>query len=123
MSPAAAYPQWRTFVGANPLGIPFDIVAVELETTAAPAATVGVSGSYNDIENTRYTTFDGKFKYYPAEVAMRGFSVGMSFGWTRFRYDSTTFNCATGPCVETKDPQTLSAGTLGVLVDYNWTQG
>src|SRR5436190_12934092 len=69
MSPAAAIPQWRTFVGANPLGIPFDIVAVELETTAAPAATVGFSGSYNDIDNTRFTTLDGKFKYYPAEVA------------------------------------------------------
>lgn len=124
MSPAAAFPQWRSFVGANPLGIPFDIVAVELETTVAPAATVGVSGSYNDIDNTVYKTIDGKFKYYPAEVAMRGFSVGMTFGWTKFRgapdecvYDPVTFNCPEPPIGN------LSAGTLGVLVDYNWTQG
>jgi hypothetical protein len=124
MSPAAAFPQWRTFVGANPLGIPFDIVAVELETTVAPAATLGFSGSYNDIDNTRYTTFDGKFKYYPAEVAMRGFSVGMSFGWTKFRgsNDLCTFDPVTGTS-SCNPPSTLSAGTLGVLVDYNWTQG
>jgi hypothetical protein len=123
MSPAAAIPQWRSFVGANPLGIPFDIVAVELETTVAPAATLGFSGSYNDIDNTRYTTVDGKFKYYPAEVAMRGFSIGMSAGWTKFRHDSVTFSCGATSCTEVRNPQTLGAGTLGILVDYNWTQG
>ena len=123
MSPAAAYPQWRTFVGINPLGIPFDVVAGEVETTIAPGSTLGLVGSYNDIDDTRYKTFDGRFKYYPSEVAMRGFSVGLSLGWTSFRYDSTTFDCSLGPCTETKNPQTLGAGTLGVLVDYNWTQG
>jgi hypothetical protein len=118
MSPAAAIPQWRTFVGANPLGIPFDIVSVEVETAIAPAATVGAVGSYNDIDNTRYSTIDARFKYYPAEVAMRGFSVGASAGWTKFR--TPDGNC-TPVCSGTA--QELSAGTLGVLVDYNWTQG
>jgi hypothetical protein len=124
MSPAAAFPQWRSFIGANPLGIPFDIVSVELETTAAPAATIGISGSYNDIDNTVYKTIDGKVKYYPAEVAMRGFSVGMSAGWTKFRgseggctYNPVDFSCTPAPIGN------LSAGTLGVLIDYNWTQG
>ena len=123
MSPAAAIPEWRSFVGANPLGIPFDIVSAELETTIAPAATIGFVGSYNDIDNRRFTTLDGRFKYYPAEVAMRGFSVGMSAGWTKFRgnegytCDPVTFVCSSTGF------QTLSAGTLGVLVDYNWTQG
>ena len=123
MSPAAAIPEWRSFVGANPLGIPFDIVSVELETAVAPAATVGFVGSYNDIDNRRYTSFDGRFKYYPAEVSMRGFSVGMSFGWTKFRTNQETFTCGPSGCVSNANPQTLNAGTLGVLVDYNWTQG
>ena len=124
MSPAAAFPQWRTFLGANPLGIPFDIVSVEFETTAASATTVGVSGSYNDIDNTVYKTVDGKVKYYPAEVAMRGFAVGMSFGWTKFRGNDglCTFDPVTGNCTPTP-ASNLSAGTLGVLIDYNWTQG
>ena len=124
MSPAAAIPEWRSFVGANPLGIPFDIVSAELETVVAPAATLGLVGSYNDIDSRRFTSFDGRFKYYPAEIAMRGFSVGMSVGWTKFRGrdDICTFDPATGGC--TFGPaETLSAGTLGVLVDYNWTQG
>jgi len=123
MSPAAAYPQWKTFVGLNPLGIPFDIVAGELETAVGPGATLGAVGSYNDIDNTRYTTFDGRFKYYPGEVAMRGFSVGMSAGWTKFRHDSVSFACGPTGCTESSTPMSLNAGTLGVLVDYNWTQG
>jgi hypothetical protein len=124
MSPAAAFPQWRSFIGANPLGIPFDIVAVELETTLAPAATIGFSGSYNDIDNTVYKTVDGKVKYYPAEVAMRGFAVGMSVGWTKFNgnYNNCTYDPVTGFCNPTPE-SSLSAGTLGVLIDYNWTQG
>lgn len=118
MSPAAAIPQWRSFIGANPLGIPFDIVSIEGETTITTAATVGFVASYNDIDNTRYTTLDGRFKYYPAEIAMRGFSVGLSAGWTKFRgAESFDFN---GNSTGFK---TMNAGTLGVLVDYNWTQG
>jgi hypothetical protein len=119
MSPAAAIPQWRSFVGANPLGIPFDIVSIEAETVISGASTAGVVGSYNDIDSRRYTTVDARFKYYPAETAMRGFSVGLSGGMTKFRGPCSSFdtsgNCTTHP--------TLNAGTLGVLVDYNWTQG
>ena len=123
MSPAAAIPQWRSFLGANPLGIPFDIVSVEGETAVAPAVTLGLVASYNDIDNTRYSTVDGRFKYYPAETAMRGFSVGMSGGWTKFRGGETfTCNQITGVCTS-NGFETLNAGTLGVLVDYNWTQG
>ena len=124
MSPAAAIPEWRTFVGANPLGIPFDIVSVEIETTVAPALTLGGVGSYNDIDTRLFKTLDARLKYYPAEVAMRGFSVGLSGGWTKFggpelcnSYDPVTFECTS------RSTETLSAGTLGVLVDYNWTQG
>ena len=121
MSPAAAIPEWRSFIGANPLGIPFDIVSAEFETTVAPAATVGVVASYNDIDRRRFTTFDGRFKYYPAEIAMRGFSVGMSAGWTKFVGDGTPVCDINGCTSPTREE--LNAGTLGVLVDYNWAQG
>lgn len=115
MSPAAAIPQWRTFLSANPLGIPFDIVSVEAETAIGAGATVGALGSYNDFDNTQYTTLDARFKYYPGEIAMRGFSVGTSLGYTKFK--------GVGPASPAGTKQTLSAGTLGVMVDYNWTQG
>jgi hypothetical protein len=123
MSPAAAIPEWRSFISANPLGIPFDIVSVEAETVIAPATTIGAVGAYNDFDNTRYSTLDGRLKYYPAEIAMRGFSVGMSFGYTKFKTaDFTNTDPFTG--VTTTTPgNSLNAGTLGVIVDYNWTQG
>jgi hypothetical protein len=122
MSPAAAIPQWRSFFGANPLGIPFDIVSVEAETAVGTAATIGGVASYNDFDNKRYTTVDARFKYYPGEVALRGFSVGSSFGYTKFRGGSVTSYDSFGNPITTAD-KSLNAGTLGVFVDYNWAQG
>jgi hypothetical protein len=123
MSPAAAIPQWRSFIGANPLGIPFDIVSVELETAIGAGATIGAVGSYNDIESTRFTTADARVKYYPGEVALRGFSVGMSLGYTKFRKQPYETCCTTTGMPFTTGGGTLDAGTLGVLIDYNWAQG
>jgi hypothetical protein len=118
MSPAAAFPQWRSFIGANPLGIPFDIVSVEAETAVGLGGTVGFVGSYNDFDDKRYTTCDLRGTYYPGEVAMRGFAVGMSLGTTKFNAED--FNaCDLNGCQRIQ----MRAGTLGVLVDYNWTQG
>jgi hypothetical protein len=122
MSPAAAIPQWRSFFGANPLGIPFDIVSVEAETAVSTAATIGAVGSYNDFDNTAFTTVDARLKYYPGEVAMRGFAVGTSLGYTKFRGGAYTSYDAFGNPTSTTD-KTLNAGTLGVFVDYNWAQG
>ncbi|HET9423972.1 MAG TPA: hypothetical protein VFO55_01270 [Gemmatimonadaceae bacterium] len=121
MSPAAAVPQWRSFIGANPLGIPFDIVSVEAETAISSGGTVGLVAAYNDFDDTRFTTFDLRGKYYPGEVAMRGFAVGLSLGTTKFNgFDYTR----PGDPVTGEPPRaTLQAPTLGVLVDYNWAQG
>jgi hypothetical protein len=126
ISPAAAVPQWRSFLGANPLGIPFDIVSVEAETAVSAGATIGLVGSYNDIDNTRYSTVDLRLKYYPSEVAMQGFAAGLSVGYTRFNGELTTQppcpSCGLGSPPPAARGQ-LNAGTLGVLVDYNWTLG
>jgi hypothetical protein len=123
LSPSAAAPQWRSFLGANPLGIPFDIISVEAETAVSSGGTLGALGSYNDINNKRYQTFDARFKYYPSEIAMQGFAIGLSVGYTKFNGE-----LATQPLTPNGPPPTpargqLNASTLGVLVDYNWTQG
>jgi hypothetical protein len=120
ISPAAAAPQWRSFLGANPLGIPFDIVSVEAETAVGSGGTVGVVGSYNDIDRTRYSTLDARFKYYPGEIAMQGFSMGLSFGYTRFNGD---LSLQPTPTPASRARGKLTAPTLGVLIDYNWNQG
>jgi hypothetical protein len=117
ISPAAAAPQWRSFLGANPLGIPFDIVSLEAETSISSGATIGVVGSYNDI-STRYKSLDLRFKYYPGEVALQGFSAGLSIGYTQF-----SKKLLNQPFGSDSARGTLSAPTLGVLVDYNWGLG
>ena len=91
-------------------------------TAVSNAATIGVLGSYNDIDDRRYTTFDTRFKYYPNEIAMRGFAVGLSLGYTKFKGDGTIVDPVTGTSSSAPN-SVLNAGTLGVLVDYNWTQG
>lgn len=120
MSPSAAAPQWRSFLGANPLGIPFDIVSVEAETAVSTGGTIGALASYNDIDNKRYQTIDARFKYYPGEIAMQGFAMGLSLGYTKF-----TSELATQPIPSPTTPARgeLKATTLGVLIDYNWAQG
>jgi hypothetical protein len=120
ISPAAPAPQWRSFLGANPLGIPFDIVSVEAETAVSAGGTIGVVGSYNDLDKTRYQTLDARLKYYPGEIALQGVSVGLTLGYTRFNGE-----LATQPTPSPDPPARgkLNSSTLGVLVDYNWTQG
>jgi hypothetical protein len=102
---------YRTYVAVNPLGIPFDIASVEVESGVAQGVTVGGQASYTALGDDRYSTIDAKLRYYPSEVVLRGFSLGVSAGRTRFtqRNDSVRPN--------------LDFGTIGLLLDYNWMLG
>lgn len=108
---------YRTYIGINPLGIAFDIASIEIENAIAPGITLGGLGSYTDVSDSRFTTFDLKVRYYPGEVVLRGFSLGGSVGYTRFSNipDNTP---ATGPV-----RQSLDAPTVGIIADYNWMLG
>lgn len=101
----------RTYVGFNPFGLPADVFTLEFENAVASGITVGAVGSYIDLDHTRYTTADFKVRYYPGDVVLRGFAVGASAGVTRYSklVDQTR--------------QSLSAPTLGILLDYNWLLG
>lgn len=121
MSPAAALPQWRSFLGANPLGIPLDIVSAEFETAVSSGGTIGVLGSYNDINHRHFTTFDARLKYYPGEVALQGFAIGLSVGYTKFNGELVV-PVPPGPSTPPARGD-LKSSTLGVLIDYNWAQG
>lgn len=97
----------RSYIGINPLGLPVDIGTIEGENAVAPGVTLGGVGSYIDVNHTRFTTFDFKVRYYPGEVVLRGLSVGGSAGYTHFS------NVVDGT------RQTLSAPTIGIIVDDN----
>lgn len=108
---------FRTYVALNPLGIPFDIGSIEVESGVSQGITVGGVGSYSHFGDDRYTTVDLKFRYYPSEVVLNGFSLGLSVGRTHF---STVTNV---PISGAEERTTLDFPTIGVLVDYNWMLG
>ena len=104
-----------TYIGINPLGIPFDVGSIELESAVAAGVTLGGLASYTDVDNDRFTTFDFKVRYYPGDIVLKGFSAGLSIGYLRYsNADSLT---------DTGARRSLTAATIGVLADYNWMLG
>jgi hypothetical protein len=101
----------QTYIGFNPLGLPTNIFTLELENAVSSGLSVGAVGSYIDVDHSRYTTADVKVRYYPSEIVLRGFAVGVSAGVTRFSNEVNDVR------------QSLSAPTAGILLDYNWLLG
>lgn len=101
----------QTYIGFNPLGVPANIFTVEMENAVSSGISLGVVGSYIDVNHDRYATADFKARYYPTEVVLRGFAVGISAGVTRYSKEVDGVR------------QSLSAPTAGILVDYNWLLG
>ena len=108
----------RTYIGINPVGLPFDIGTVEVESAVAPGLTIGGVGSYIDVGDPKFVTGEFKVRYYPGEVVLRGVSVGAAVGLTRFsnKVDSPVPG-------EEQMRESLTAPTLGIIVDYNWLYG
>jgi len=106
--------RYRSYISINPLGIPFDLFSAEVESGIAQGMTLGASASHIDVGDERYSSADLKFRYYPSEVVLRGFSIGASVGMLRY---SDTDVDATGV------RQTLDTPTFGVILDYNWMLG
>lgn len=122
----ASIPAYRSLVGFNPLGIPFDVVSIEAETLLQQGITIGGAASYvawddDDCEGCsggeRFTSADLKVRYYPGEVVLRGLSVGLSLGVTKYSERVPDVN------FQTSSRETLTSPTIGVLVDYNFLLG
>jgi hypothetical protein len=109
----------QTYIAVNPIGVVGDIGTVELETGVVQGITVGGVASYIDVDDDRWTTFDFKVRYYPAEVVLRDWSIGATFGFTRFSNLVETNVAGT----QVKTRQTMTAPTVGLVVDKNWLVG
>ena len=103
---------YRSYVSLNPLGIPFDIFSVEVESGIAQGMTLGAQASHIDVSDQRFSSADFKFRYYPGEIVLRGFSVGASLGVLRYS------DIRDGGVRES-----LDAPTFGAILDYNWMLG
>lgn len=110
-SPARIPIPYTTFVAVNPMGIPFNLGSVEIESGIANGLTVGGVGSYTALGHDRYTTVDLNVRYYPSEVVLDGLSFGVSLGRTHFTTPVDTIRRG-------KD-----YGTVGLLANYNWLLG
>ena len=109
---------YTSYIGINPLGIPFDIFSVEVESGIAQGMTLGASAAHTELDNQRYSSADFKFRYYPSEVVLKGFSIGASAGLLRYSDIRSEFDVTV-----TETRQTIDTPTLGLLLDYNWMLG
>ena len=110
-----------SYIGINPLGIPFDIFTAEGETGVAQGITLGALGSHIDVDNDRYSSLDFKFRYYPGEVVLRGFSLGATVGVLGYSKRSEVF--FPNGAGSSTERESLNAATLGIIADYNWLLG
>lgn len=115
-SPARVPIPYTSYIAINPLGIPFNIAAAELESGVANGITVGGVASYTALSHDRYTTVDLKVRYYPSEVVLEGLSFGVSLGRTHF---TTLVDTGFGGAVRRGKDYT----SFGLLGDYNWLLG
>lgn len=120
-SAPAAY---RGVVGFNPLGIPFNVFSAEVEGAVAQGFTIAGVGSYTDFggDDDRYTSFELKGRYYPQEIALSGFSLGVGMGILNFSgvfYRPST--SPTGPPERVRHSHT--SPTVSIAADYNWLLG
>lgn len=115
-SPGTRIPiPFRTYVAFDPFVVPFNIGSFEVESAIAPGVTAGGVASFTNFDHDRFTSADFNLRYYPGEVVLRGFSVGLSGGYLRY---STLVGGVAGD-----SRKALNAPTVGVVVDYNWMLG
>lgn len=122
-------PPYRAIVGLNPLGIPFEIGSLEVEGVVLPGVSLGAAASYSALGDdddggqsegdARYTSGDLKVRYYPSEVALRGFGVGLALGV--LRYSKVVDVGSPGAPVFRREA--VTGPTISVLADYNFLLG
>lgn len=117
-------PAYMGIVSINPLGIPFNVFSAELEGAIAQGFTLAGNGSYTDFGSgePRFTSFELKGRYYPQEVALNGFSIGLGLGV--LKYSERLFTEPTVPGgAATQERIAHTTPTISIGADYNWLLG
>jgi hypothetical protein len=111
-----AVPLNRSHVFAiNPLGVPFEVVSVEMEQAIQNAFSIGANFSYFSPSDYTRSSFEVKGRLYPNEYAPRAFGVGLGLGLVNTRENRTIGG------VETLVKKT--SPSIAVYADYNWLLG
>jgi hypothetical protein len=97
----------------------------EYERVVSQSVTLGVGASYldnffgeNSGDDPHYLSTEAKLRFYPAAQPLRGFSFGVTAGFTRVSSHETV--CDFG-CNTTRS--TASGPSAGFQLDYSWLLG
>ena len=99
----------------QPLSAMYGVYSGEFERRVGQNVTFGLGGTYWNADNDNgseatYTSGDAKLRYYPG-AALRGFSFGMSAGYSNVSETVTGAESSGG------------APSFGLLLEYQWLMG
>lgn len=125
---AATAPAPKLALSLNPIFAMFGVYSGQIERAVGTSTTLSLGGSYWDaggdgeVEGgetvdgrVTYVTTDAHLRYYPSGTVLRGFSFGVSGGWTRLGGDFSTR--------EDESHGHVSGATFGVELAHNWLLG
>jgi hypothetical protein len=104
----------HTVISLNPLALVFGGISGEYEHSTGAATAVALGASLWDIGDFDYSSVDAKFRFYPNGVALRGFAVAGTAGYTHVK--GSLF------CLDSCE-QEGDAITAGVELGYQWLLG
>lgn len=81
-------PDRRQVISANPFGLLLELFNAEYERAATGTTTLGVGGSFLDLDEQTYVNFDGFWRYYPQGTVFDGWAFGAKVGVTRVEGNS-----------------------------------
>lgn len=108
-------------LATDPLLLPVGIFSLEYEHALPTAGlSLGVGGTYVGPGSPGGDAWvEGKLLYYPGELALRGFAIGLTAGFHRAVDEVSTGTFGAG----STSARSETAPTLGVVLDYNWLIG
>lgn len=105
----------RNVLSIQPLSAVMTVFSGEYERATSRSVSFGLGATYWDAGNTgdevTYTSGDLKLRYYPSGVALQGFSVGATAGYSNVAAKSAGVD------------ESVSAPSFGVLIEYQWLMG
>lgn len=123
--PATAGP-YRFTLGGSPFLPIAGVVSGEWErAVGARGVSVGVGGlaDFSGSEE-RFSSLQAKVKYYPNEVTLKGFAIGVTVGVLSAYDRESGFLCDFPGCVPIAERDRRDTKpTFGVVLDYNWLVG
>jgi Protein of unknown function (DUF3575) len=99
-------------ISISPISLVFGVIGAEYERALGPTQSFGVSGTFYRPELFSYLSGEVKYRYYPQEKALEGFSVGVTGGLTQIGTHGTESSNESG-----------TAASVGFALDYQWLLG